>query len=112
MAAHSCCGVASSAAPATRRVKLRRPSAASKATKTKKTAAKPVTSRKRVVIRRKMEALRRLVPICGDDSNGARERADDRLDELLLHAAGYIRRLQMQVRMMQVMVHALNNPED
>ncbi|OEL37714.1 hypothetical protein BAE44_0001267 [Dichanthelium oligosanthes] len=66
------------------------------------------TSRKRgiMVIKRKMEALRRLVPICGDDQ------VDNRLEELLLHAAGYILRLQMQVRVMQVMVHALNTPED
>jgi hypothetical protein len=73
-----------------------RPAAASR---TKRVAA----------IRRKMEALRRLVPAapCGE------ERADGRLEELLLHAAGYILRLQMQVRVMQVMVHALNdNPED
>lgn len=67
-----------------------------------------------MAIRRKMEALRRLVPLCGDDDAVVgREPGGERLDELLLHAAGYILRLQMQVRVMQVMVHALNNlPED
>ncbi|CAD6238581.1 unnamed protein product [Miscanthus lutarioriparius] len=111
------------AAPAaTRRLKLTRPSASlMKARKLRKKAAggkrpRAAASRKRVMaIRRKMEALRRLVPLCGDDDGAVvgRESGGDRLDELLLHAAGYILRLQMQVRVMQVMVHALNNlPED
>ena len=67
-----------------------------------------------MAIRRKMEALRRLVPLCGDDGGVVgQESGGDRLDELLLHTAGYILRLQMQLRVMQVMVHALNNlPED
>ncbi|XP_066314304.1 transcription factor UPBEAT1-like [Miscanthus floridulus] len=119
MAAQSCCdAVAGTAAPAaTRRLKLTRPLASlMKARKIRKKAAggkrpRAAASRKRVMaIRRKMEALRRLVPLCGDDG---RESGGDRLDELLLHAAGYILRLQMQLRVMQVMVHALNNlPED
>ncbi|XP_066308871.1 transcription factor UPBEAT1-like [Miscanthus floridulus] len=111
------------AAPAaTRRLKLTRPSASPmKARKLRKKSAggkrpRAAASRKRVMaIRRKMEALRRLVPLCGDDDGAVvgQESGGDRLDELLLHAAGYILRLQMQVRVMQVMVHALNNlPED
>lgn len=91
-----------------------------KARKLRKKAAggkrpRAAASRKRVMaIRRKMEALRRLVPLCGEDgAAGQEESGGERLDELLLHAAGYILRLQMQVRVMQVMVHALNNlPED
>lgn len=62
------------------------------------------------MIRRKIEALRRLVLIRAADV-GAGEREDDRLDELLLHAARYILRLQMQVKAMQVMVEVLN-PKD
>lgn len=122
MAAQSFCdAVAGTAAPAaTRRLKLKRPSASlMKARKQRNKAAggkRPgaAASRKRVMaIRRKMEALRRLVPLCGDDGVAGREPGGERLDELLLHAAGYILRLQMQVRVMQIMVHALNNlPED
>ncbi|KAF8692524.1 hypothetical protein HU200_039625 [Digitaria exilis] len=118
MAAHACChDVDAVAAPvAARRFKSRRPSRSTqlvmKARKLRKISGAgrrrpgPVASRKRVmVIRRKMEALRSLVPACGDGDDG-------RLEELLLHAAGYIVRLQMQVRVMQVMVHALNNPPE
>ncbi|RLN24556.1 uncharacterized protein C2845_PM07G08900 [Panicum miliaceum] len=124
MAAHACCDVAAGvAAAASGRVRLRRPSRTTlmkKARKLRKAAGRGKRPRQAAAsrttrvaaIRRKMEALRRLVPAapCG----GGEERADDgRLEELLLHAAGYILRLQMQVRVMQVMVHALNdNPED
>ncbi|RCV25337.1 hypothetical protein SETIT_5G158200v2 [Setaria italica] len=122
MAAHACYGGgvagAAPAAAAARRLKLGRPSRSSlmKARKLRKGGGKcrprsAASRRKRVeAIRRKMEALRRLVPAC---EGGDGERADDgRLEELLLHAAGYILRLQMQVRVMQVMVHALNNPPE
>ncbi|GJN05339.1 hypothetical protein PR202_ga22960 [Eleusine coracana subsp. coracana] len=120
MAAHTCCDDAARAAPGPGKkrlkVKRRRPSSTSsslaKARRNLlrqaggKPAALAPSRKKSVAIRRKMESLRRLVvptAVCG---------SGERLDELLLHAAGYIMRLQMQVRMMQVMVQALNNPED
>ncbi|KAL6850309.1 hypothetical protein ACP4OV_020936 [Aristida adscensionis] len=122
MAAHQAChdaGVMAGAAPAARRrVGLRRPSSASSLKKARMLRRRlaglrpPATSssRKRAaVIKRKMEALRTLVPVCRDGGGAA---AGERLEELLLHAAGYIVRLQMQVRVMQVMVHALDNPDD
>ncbi|CAO2192517.1 unnamed protein product [Urochloa humidicola] len=120
MAAHACCGAAPAAAAAARRLKLRRPSRSSlmKARKLRKAAAgdkcsrsSAVSRRKRVAaIRRKIEALRRLVPACGGGGDAVERPADDgRLEELLLHAAGYIMRLQMQVTVMQVMVDTLNN---
>ncbi|KAF8661713.1 hypothetical protein HU200_056662 [Digitaria exilis] len=122
MAAHACChDVDAGAAPVAARRRFKRPSRSTqlvmKARKLRKISRAgrrrpgPVESRKRVmVIRWKMEALRRLgVPACG----GAGGDGDDgRLEELLLHAAGYIVRLQMQVRVMQAMVHALNNPPE
>ncbi|KAL6621202.1 hypothetical protein ACP70R_033634 [Stipagrostis hirtigluma subsp. patula] len=127
MAAQACRDVVdiAGAAPArNRRVRLRRrPSASLKARKLRRKSCaggggkqlgvmRPATaaasSRKRAAIRRKMEALRMLVPVCGDGGAGE----ERRLEELLLHAAGYIVRLQMQVTVMQAMVHALNNPED
>ena len=52
-------------------------------------------------VRRKMEALRRLVPSGGDE-----------VDELLLRAAGYIARLQAQVMVMQLMVDVLEHTKD
>ncbi|GJN31969.1 hypothetical protein PR202_gb20433 [Eleusine coracana subsp. coracana] len=123
MAAHTCCDDPARAARGRKRLKLkrRRPSSTSsslaKARRNllRQTGSKPgalAPSRKKsVAIRRKMESLRRLVvvppPVCGADGGSI-----ERLDELLLHAAGYIMRLQMQVRVMQVMVHALNKPED
>ncbi|RLM93711.1 uncharacterized protein C2845_PM08G12130 [Panicum miliaceum] len=126
MAAHACCDVVAdgattpAGAAASGRLRLRRPSRAlmkkarklRKATGGKRPRPAAASRTKRVAaIRRKMEALRRLVPAapCG---GGGEERADGRLEELLLHAAGYILRLQMQVRVMQVMVHALNNNPD
>jgi hypothetical protein len=125
MTAHqTCCddAVAAGTAPAARRrrLKLMRPSASLlMARKLRKKAAggkrpRAAASRKRAMaIRRKMEALRLLVPLCGRDNGSVTGGAVDRLDELLMHAAGYILRLQMQVRVMQLMVHALNDrPED
>jgi len=53
-------------------------------------------------VRRKMEALRRLVPSGGGDE----------ADELLLRAAGYIARLQAQVTVMQLMVDVLEHTKD
>lgn len=87
--------------------KLRKKAAGSK-------RPRAAASRKRAMaIRRKMEALRLLVPLCGRDNGSVTGGAVERLDELLMHAAGYILRLQMQVRVMQLMVHALNDrPED
>jgi len=128
MAAHASCDVAAGAATpagaASRRVGLRRPSRTTLKKKARKLMRKagggkrprPSLSRtKRVAaIRRKMEALRRLVPAAAPCGGEERRVDDGRLEELLLHAAGYILRLQMQVRVMQVMVHALNDddPED
>nr|CAB3460312.1 unnamed protein product [Digitaria exilis] len=54
-------------------------------------------------VRRKMEALRRLVPSGG---------SGDEVDELLLRAAGYIARLQAQVTVMQLMVDVLEQTRD
>ncbi|CAL5096944.1 unnamed protein product [Urochloa decumbens] len=54
-------------------------------------------------VRRKMEALRHLVPSGG---------VDDEVDELLLRAAGYIARLQAQVTVMQLMVDVLEHTKD
>ncbi|KAK3137449.1 hypothetical protein QOZ80_5BG0452390 [Eleusine coracana subsp. coracana] len=62
------------------------------------------TTRRRDVAVRKMEALRRLVP--RGDGGG------DEVDELLLRAAGYIARLQAQVRVMQLMVDVLEHGQD
>lgn len=53
-------------------------------------------------VRTKMEELRRLVP----GGSG------DEADELLLHAAGYIARLQAQVTVMQLMVDVLEQTRD
>jgi hypothetical protein len=70
--------------------------------------ARQAISRRRdaAVVRRKMEALRRLVPSGGGGVGG------DEVDELLLRAAGYIARLQAQVTVMQLMVDVLEHTED
>ncbi|KAL6608254.1 hypothetical protein ACP70R_041317 [Stipagrostis hirtigluma subsp. patula] len=75
---------------------------------------KAARSRRRCTmeVRRKMEELRRLVPSGSDDGE---EGADGRCldaDELLLHAAGYIARLQAQVQVMQLMVDVLECTKD
>ncbi|OEL27003.1 hypothetical protein BAE44_0011980 [Dichanthelium oligosanthes] len=61
--------------------------------------------RRDMEVRRKMEALRRLVPSGGVDGS-------DEVDELLLRAAGYIARLHAQVTVMQLMVDVLEHTED
>ncbi|XP_062180697.1 transcription factor IBH1-like [Phragmites australis] len=63
--------------------------------------SKARTRRRDMEVRRKMEALRRLVP--SGDGDG------DEVDELLLRAAGYIARLQAQVTVMQLMVDVLEH---
>ena len=63
--------------------------------------ARKATRRRDAEVRRKMEALRRLVPSGGDE-----------VDELLLRAAGYIARLQAQVTVMQLMVDVLEHTKD
>jgi hypothetical protein len=70
-------------------------------------ARQAIISRRRdaAVVRRKMEALRRLVPSGGGVGG-------DEVDELLLRAAGYIARLQAQVTVMQLMVDVLEHTED
>lgn len=55
-------------------------------------------------MRRKMEALRRLVTPTEEEEDG--------VDELLIRAADYIVRLQVQVRAMQLMVDALEHAKD
>ena len=62
-------------------------------------------------IRRKMEALRRVVPSVG--AHRSDEMAeDDGVDELLFRAADYIVRLQVQVKAMQLMVDVLEHTKD
>jgi hypothetical protein len=58
-------------------------------------------------VSRKMEALRRLVP--SDVDGGGRDEVDELL---LLRAAGYIARLQAQLRVMQLMVDVLEHAQD
>ncbi|CAN6331490.1 unnamed protein product [Urochloa humidicola] len=67
--------------------------------------ARKTSSRRRdtTEVRTKMEALRCLVPSSG---------CDDEVDELLLRAAGYIKRLQAQVTVMQLMVDVLEHTKD
>ncbi|CAN6340705.1 unnamed protein product [Urochloa humidicola] len=66
--------------------------------------ARKASSRRRdTEVRMKMEALRCLVPSSG---------CDDEVDELLLRAAGYIKRLQAQVTVMQLMVDVLEHTKD
>ncbi|KAF0926453.1 hypothetical protein E2562_025298 [Oryza meyeriana var. granulata] len=64
-----------------------------------------------VEVRRKMEALRSLMP-----GAGAGEVAEDgvrlNVEELLFRAADYITRLQLQVKMMQLMVDVLEHMKD
>ncbi|KAF6993946.1 hypothetical protein CFC21_010759 [Triticum aestivum] len=69
-------------------------------------ATRTTAGRRRCVeaIRRKMEALRRLVPSGGD------HRSND--EELLFRAADYIVRLQVQVKAMQLMVDVLEHTKD
>ncbi|KAL6897775.1 hypothetical protein ACP4OV_006734 [Aristida adscensionis] len=62
-------------------------------------------------VRRKMEELRRLLVPTGGDGGGDGDRCID-ADELFLHAAGYIARLQAQVQVMQLMVDVLEGTQD
>uniref|UniRef100_J3M457 BHLH domain-containing protein n=1 Tax=Oryza brachyantha TaxID=4533 RepID=J3M457_ORYBR len=68
--------------------------------------------RRCVEVRRKMEALRSLVPGAGGEV--AAEDGGGRLDagELLFRAADYIARLQVQVKVMQLMVDVLEHAKD
>uniref|UniRef100_A0A0E0KYQ7 BHLH domain-containing protein n=1 Tax=Oryza punctata TaxID=4537 RepID=A0A0E0KYQ7_ORYPU len=63
--------------------------------------------RRCVEVRRKMEALRSLVP--GAAGAGAGEDAGE---ELLFRVADYIARLQVQVKVMQLMVDVLEHTKD
>nr|XP_020165541.2 uncharacterized protein LOC109751039 [Aegilops tauschii subsp. strangulata] len=76
-------------------------------------ATRTTAGRRRCVeaIRRKMEALRRLVPSGGDHRSND-EVEDDGVDELLFRAADYIVRLQVQVKAMQLMVDVLEHTKD
>lgn len=112
-AASSCCRVA-----AARRFLLARKKKALEAGTRKKLAGAkqkqgmPTSRRRRLeVIRRKIRALRTLVPRASNGELQDRQDRHSRLDELLLHSADYILRLQMQVQVMQFMVHVLN-PKD
>ncbi|KAE8803546.1 hypothetical protein D1007_20575 [Hordeum vulgare] len=64
------------------------------------------------VIRRKMEALRRLVPSGGDHRSSDEMAEENGVDELLFRAADYIMRLQVQVKAMQLMVDVLEHTKD
>lgn len=77
-------------------------------------ATRTTAGRRRCVeaIRRKMEALRRLVPSGGDHRSSDEMAEDDGVDELLFRAADYIVRLQVQVKAMQLMVDVLEHTKD
>ncbi|KAL5230174.1 hypothetical protein ABZP36_028950 [Zizania latifolia] len=105
----SCCEVSSSTRM---RNKKMRPAAAAMAPSRSNRAKNTNDGKGRRIWRcaeaRKMEALRSLVP-----SSGAGETADDDVaDELLFRAADYIARLQVQVKMMQLMVDVLEHTQD
>ncbi|KAG8067246.1 hypothetical protein GUJ93_ZPchr0005g14933 [Zizania palustris] len=75
------------------------------------------TSQHCVEVRRKMEALRSLVPGAGreeavDQDYSNRRRRLDAEELLFLAAADYIARLQVQVKVMQLMVVALEHTKD
>ncbi|XP_037436605.1 uncharacterized protein LOC119303575 [Triticum dicoccoides] len=78
-----------------------------------KKATRTTAGRRRCMeaIRRKMEALRRLVP-SGGDHRSDEMAEDDGVDELLFRAADYIVRLQVQVKAMQLMVDVLEHTKD
>ncbi|KAL5202271.1 hypothetical protein ABZP36_013223 [Zizania latifolia] len=72
------------------------------------------TRQRCVEVRRKMEALRSLVPGAGEavDQDSSRRRRLDAEELLFLAAADYIARLQVQVKVMQLMVVALEHTND